>query len=126
MACSGEQTTEVMEEVGLAYEDIGTISRKHVGVEDLLQGSGAGGSSLRVGDMGDDPPHGPVPGGGSRIRCLQVLWYGNHGSVRKVGGSTPLGGGDAGGMLIGGRYIRPDESEYGCAVHCNAENYEPL
>ena len=36
--------------------------RKHAGVRDLFQGSVTGGSSIYVGDVGDDPSHGTVPG----------------------------------------------------------------
>ena len=32
------------------------------GLGDVLQGGGAGGSSIWFGDIGDDPPHGKVPG----------------------------------------------------------------
>ena len=34
---------------------------KHVGVGDIFQGGGSDGSSVWVGDAGDDPLHGPVP-----------------------------------------------------------------
>ena len=34
---------------------------KHVVVGDIFQGGGSGGSSLWVGDVGNDPPHGPGP-----------------------------------------------------------------
>ena len=44
-------------------EDIGTVRRKHAGFGDLIQGGGAGGSSIWVIDFGDDPPHGSEPGG---------------------------------------------------------------
>ena len=33
--------------------------------EGVLQGSGAGGNSFGVGEVGYSPPHGPGPGGGS-------------------------------------------------------------
>ena len=48
--------------MGLFVEDLGTGRGKHVGVGDLFQGGGSGGSSLRVGDVVDDPPYGPSPG----------------------------------------------------------------
>ena len=35
---------------------------KHVGFRDIFQGGGSGGSSIWVRDVGDDPPHGKVPG----------------------------------------------------------------
>ena len=35
---------------------------KHSDVEDIFQVGSSYGSSLWVGEMGDDPPHGPVPG----------------------------------------------------------------
>ena len=41
-------------------------------------------------------------------------------------GVTPLGGGDAVGGIGGGRGIRPDEADYGRAVHFNATNSGPM
>ena len=38
-----------------------TVRGKHVGEGDIFQGGGSYGSSLWVGDVGDDPPHGTVP-----------------------------------------------------------------
>ena len=35
---------------------------KHAVVGGIFQGGGSGGSSIRVGDVGDDHPHGPGPG----------------------------------------------------------------
>ena len=43
-------------------EDLVIRSCKHVGVGDIFQGCGSGGSSLWVGYMGDDHPHGQGPG----------------------------------------------------------------
>ena len=61
---------EGAEEVVSADKDIGTGRRKHTGVIDLLQDDVTGGSYLWILYMGDDPPHVPVPGGGSSIGCL--------------------------------------------------------
>ena len=49
--------------MGLVVEDIGTGRGKPVGVRDVFQGSGSGGASLQVIDVGDTPLHGPGPGG---------------------------------------------------------------
>ena len=33
-----------------------------LGIRDIFQGGSSGGVAFRVGDVGDDPPHGPSPG----------------------------------------------------------------
>ena len=50
-----------MEELGTSGENygLGGCQLKGLGV---FQGVGAGGTDIRVGDVGDDPPHGTVPG----------------------------------------------------------------
>ena len=40
-----------------------TVRGKNVGVRDIFQGGGSGGSSIWVGDVCDDPPHGLGTGG---------------------------------------------------------------
>ena len=49
--------------MGSVVEDLGTGRVKSTGVRDIFQGSASGGASLRIGDVGDEPPYGPVPGG---------------------------------------------------------------
>ena len=62
LARVGGKPQKVIDKVGLFVEDLGTRRGKHVGVGDLFQGGGSGGSSLRVGDVVDYPPYGPSPG----------------------------------------------------------------
>ena len=47
--------------MGADGKDTGTGGRQPTGLRDVLQVGGAGGSSIRVGDMGDDPLHGKCP-----------------------------------------------------------------
>ena len=49
--------------MGSADEYLGTLRSKHEGSGELLQGGGTVGYSLWVRDVGDDPLHGPDPGG---------------------------------------------------------------
>ena len=46
-----------------AIKDLGMGWRKNMGVRDLFKGSDTGSSSLWVGEICDEPPHGTVPGG---------------------------------------------------------------
>ena len=90
-------------------EDIGTVRRKHAGFGDLIQGGGAGGSSIWVIDFGDDPPHGSEPGGFPEYGSL--TYHGKETLTESVChmGLPPPGGGNAAGGLGGGRGIRPEE-----------------
>ena len=93
---------------------------KHAGVGDIFQDVGSGSSSLWIGELSDDPPHGLVPGdlseqvGLSGYRKKSVAALGRNLVV------TPLEGGDGGGNLVcgfgGGGGIRLEEEEYGRAV----------
>ena len=65
----------------MADEDIEMGGIKHAGVGGLLQGVGTEVSSLWVGDVGDNPLHGPGPGGGPIIGCINRSLYGTLGSV---------------------------------------------
>ena len=47
-----------MEELGMAGEDSGTGGRQTKGLGDVFKGVSAGGSFIRIRDVGDDPPHG--------------------------------------------------------------------
>ena len=53
---------EGTEELDTDDEDNGMGGRHTTGLRDVLQGGGTGGSSIWVGDVGDDPPHGKGPG----------------------------------------------------------------
>ena len=50
--------------MGPSGKDTGKGGVQTKGVGDVFQGGCAGGTYFRVGDVGDDPPHGPGPGGG--------------------------------------------------------------
>ena len=63
MSCGEEQPSEGVEELGLDNDDLGTGRIKQAGVGDLLQGGGTKGYYIWVGYMGDETPHGKVPGG---------------------------------------------------------------
>ena len=63
MARDGGEPQEGADRVVLVVEDIGTRRSKTAGVRGLFQGGDSGGASLQFRDMGDDPPHGPGPGG---------------------------------------------------------------
>ena len=43
-------------------EDTGMGGCQTTGLRDVLQGDGAGGSSIQAGDVGYDLPHGKCPG----------------------------------------------------------------
>ena len=44
--------------MGVVVNNLAKGGVKTKGVGDVLQGGGAGSTSFRVGDVGDDPPHG--------------------------------------------------------------------
>ena len=46
----------------MANKYLGTGRINHAVVGNLIQVSDTGGLSIWFGDVGDDPPHGPVPG----------------------------------------------------------------
>ena len=48
--------------MGTAGEDNGTGGRQPIGLADIFQDSGEGGSFIRVGDVCADPLHGTGPG----------------------------------------------------------------
>ena len=50
------------EELGTDGKDSGRGGRQPTGLRDVLQGGGAGGSSIWVRDVGAEPPHGTGPG----------------------------------------------------------------
>ena len=58
----GEKPAEGTEEVGSAEKYIGKGRINHAGVGSLIQGGDTGSSFLWEGDVGDEPPHGMVPG----------------------------------------------------------------
>ena len=53
---------EGAEELRTDGEDTGTGGNQTMGLGDVIQCSGTGGSSIRVRDVGDDPLHGNPPG----------------------------------------------------------------
>ena len=72
---------------------------KTMGVRDVLQGGGTGGNSLQIGDVGDDPLHGTIPGG---VSAQGVQTYYREASLASSGrkfGVPSIGGGDSGGMV---------------------------
>ena len=59
---SGRESLEGAEELGTSGEDSGTGGRQPTYLGNIFQGGSAGGSFIRVGGVGDDPPHGTIPG----------------------------------------------------------------
>ena len=53
---------EGAEELGMDGEDTVTGGRQPTCLGDVIQGGGEGGSSIRVGDVGDEPQHGKGTG----------------------------------------------------------------
>ena len=62
MAGGGRENLEGAEDLGKDDKDTGTGGRQPTGLGDVFQGGGAGGTPIRVGDVGDDTPHGQGPG----------------------------------------------------------------
>ena len=62
MAGGSGKLQKVAEELGAAEEDSGIGGGQPEGIQDVIQGSSAGGIYFRVGDVGADPLHwtGPV------------------------------------------------------------------
>ena len=79
--------------------------------------------------MGDDPPHGPGPGGfpeqGGQADHRETDPK-DPGWKLGLTPPPPPGGGNAGGGVGGGGAVRIEESEYGHTVHSDAENSGPL
>ena len=65
---------EIPEELGTADNDTGKGGRQLKGAGDVFYDSFVGGTSLQVGDVGDDPPHGPVPWRVSTQGIQTDLW----------------------------------------------------
>ena len=65
---------EGLEKLGTADKDNGKGGRKLKGAGDVFYDSFFGGTSLQVGDVGDDPPHGLVPGMVSTQGSQTDLW----------------------------------------------------
>ena len=65
--------------MGAVVKNLGIGRGSTVSVGYVLQGSGAGGTSLRIGDVGDDTPHETGPGGGFSIGWPGVLQGGRPG-----------------------------------------------
>ena len=57
------ETLEGAEDMGPYNRDTGKGGSQHKGVGDVLKCGCAGSISIRFGDVGDDPSHGPGPGG---------------------------------------------------------------
>ena len=102
------------------YEDLVTGTGKYAGVRDILKGGSSCGYSLWVGDVGDDPLHGPGPGdfpkqgGPSFNRKTSAPASGRNMGVTPLGGGD--GGGNMGGRFGGGGGVRVEEKEYGRSV----------
>ena len=69
--------------------DLGMGMRKNAGVGELLQGGGICGYSIWVGDVVDDPPHGPETGGGFSIGWIDRSQDGKLGGILTEDGSRP-------------------------------------
>ena len=65
MAAGDGGPTEGPEELVPSDKYTGTVGSHSKGVGDVFKGGCAGGTYLWVGDVCDDPPHGPGPRGGS-------------------------------------------------------------
>ena len=61
--------------------DTGTGGIHPTGIGGVFQGSGAGGPPIRVRDVGDDPPHGQVPG-----KFPKYIFQTNYGDTSKATG----------------------------------------
>ena len=93
---------------------------------DFLQGSSAGGTSIWIGYLGDNPPHGPGPGG--------FLSQGGQADYREAAPAasgwelvvTALGGGNFVVGTGGGGGACPKEAAYYCKVHCDTNDSGPL
>ena len=97
MDVGGGEHEEGKEKLGAFVESLGKRTGKNKGVGDVIKGDGAGGNYFRVGDGGDEPPHGPGSGGvsaqgGQTDYREAALSY----SVWNMG-VPPIGGGNTGG-----------------------------
>ena len=63
LAGIGGEPVEGKEELGPVADNLGKIGFKPKGIRYVFEGGDAGGTYFRFGDVGDDPPHGPGPGG---------------------------------------------------------------
>ena len=54
---------EGKEDLGMSVNNIGKGEGESKGVGGVFQGSISGGTTFGGGDVGDDPPYGPGPGG---------------------------------------------------------------
>ena len=62
MAGGGGKPKEGKEEVVTVVENLGIVRGEPAGVRVVIQGDSTGGTSIWIGDVGDDPPHGIGPG----------------------------------------------------------------
>ena len=63
MAGGGGEPAEGKEDLGMSVNNIGKGWGESKGVGGVFQGSISGGTTFGGGDVGDDPPYGPGPGG---------------------------------------------------------------
>ena len=56
---------EGKEDLDTSVKNLGKGGGESKGVGDVFQGGVEGGTDFWGGDVGDEPPHGPGPGGGS-------------------------------------------------------------
>ena len=91
-------------------EDLVTGMGKHAGVRDIFQGSGSGSSCPWVGHVGDEPPHGPDPGGFTAQGGPSDHRETSVADSRWKLGVPPLGGGNAGGRFGGGGGVSIEEA----------------
>ena len=59
---SGRETLEGAKYLGMDGKDTDTGGRQTTGIRDVFQCGGADGTPIKVGDVGEYPPHGQVPG----------------------------------------------------------------
>ena len=76
--------------MGAVVEDIGKGGGEPKGSRDVFQGGGVGNTYFLVGDVGDDPPHGPGPGWGFNTGYPYGSLGGILGGYWTVFGSTHL------------------------------------
>ena len=100
--------------------------RHTTGLRDVFQGGGSYNTPIWVGDVGDYPPHGQVPGYFS-----EQIRQADYRETAKATGGWELGVPTAGYIYGGGGFlgdgrICPEEAEYSRTVHCDAADFGPL
>ena len=100
MAGGGGEPAEGEEYLGAAARDLGKGGGEPSGVGDVFQGGGEGGTTFRVGEVGDDPLHGPGPGGVSTQGSQADHWEAASTVIGRELGVSTFGDCDAGGGVL--------------------------